>query len=126
MHLQSEHRLLFMRTIDQIGTAVEDAAFDQIHPPLAGAVASAPPRAMERFYMTSDLRAATGLTRTHLDYYLREGLIVPTARTESGYLLFDDAEVGRVRQIIAARQAGASLKEIKERLRGGSHDGAGR
>jgi MerR family Zn(II)-responsive transcriptional regulator of zntA len=98
---------------------VEDAAFDQIHPHLAaGAVASAPPPAMARFYMTSDLRAATGLTRTHLDYYLREGLIVPTARTESGYLLFDDAEVGRVRQIIAARQAGESLKEIKERLRG--------
>lgn len=34
---------------------------------------------LARFYMTSDLRAATGLTRTHLDFYLREGVVVPTA-----------------------------------------------
>jgi DNA-binding transcriptional MerR regulator len=76
--------------------------------------------------MTSDLRAATGLTRTHLDYYLREGLIVPTARTESGYLLFDEAEVARAREIIAARRAGASLREIRERLGRGDGQGAGR
>jgi DNA-binding transcriptional MerR regulator len=66
-----------------------------------------------RYYMTSDLRAATGLTRTHLDFYLREGLIVPTARTESGYLLFDDRELALLKQIVAARQAGQSLREIR-------------
>lgn len=69
-----------------------------------------------RFYMTSDLRAATGLTRTHLDFYLREGLIVPTARTESGYLLFDDHEVEVLRDIVAARLAGESLRDIRHRL----------
>lgn len=103
---------------------MEDAGFEQSHPHLNGSVESAVAASpvagpMTRFYMTSDLRAATGLTRTHLDYYLREGLIVPTARTESGYLLFDDAEVRRVREIVAARQSGESLKEIKERLRRG-------
>ncbi len=72
--------------------------------------------ALARFYLTSDLRAATGLTRTHLDYYLREGLIVPTARTESGYLLFDDAELATLRRIIAWRQDGLGLREIRERL----------
>jgi hypothetical protein len=101
---------------------VEDAGFDQAAPPLSPTSASASvssrgDRPLARFYMTSDLRAATGLTRTHLDYYLREGLIVPTARTESGYLLFDEHEVSRVRQVIAARQTGESLKEIKERMR---------
>jgi len=75
-----------------------------------------PPAALARFYMTSDLRAATGLTRTHLDYYLREGLIQPTARTESGYLLFDDRELTLLRQVIAARQAGESLREIRLRI----------
>jgi MerR family transcriptional regulator, Zn(II)-responsive regulator of zntA len=107
---------------------VEDAGFD--HSPAAAMggleTAGAPAhgvRPLARFYMTSDLRAATGLTRTHLDYYLREGLIVPTARTESGYLLFDDDEVARVRQIIAARQAGESLREIKTRLRRGPEGG---
>jgi DNA-binding transcriptional MerR regulator len=93
---------------------VDDAGFDQPTPPLPPAAPEPPPLA--RFYLTSDLRAATGLTRTHLDFYLREGLIVPTARTESGYLLFDDAEVRRARQIVAARRDGEGLKEIRARL----------
>jgi MerR family Zn(II)-responsive transcriptional regulator of zntA len=71
---------------------------------------------LARFYMTSDLRAATGLPRTHLDYYLREGLILPTARTESGYLLFDDNELETLRSIIAQRQAGVAIREIRRRL----------
>jgi hypothetical protein len=78
------------------------------------ATADQPPLA--RFYMTSDLRAATGLPRTHLDYYLREGLILPTARTESGYLLFDDNELETLRSIIAQRQAGVAIREIRRRL----------
>jgi DNA-binding transcriptional MerR regulator len=69
--------------------------------------------ALPRLYMTSDLRAATGLSRTHLDYYLREGLIRPAARTESGYLLFDDRELDTLRHVIARRQAGASLRDIR-------------
>jgi hypothetical protein len=73
-------------------------------------------RGLARLYMTSDLRAATGLPRTHLDYYLREGLILPTARTESGYLLFDDRELATLRAIIADRQAGLGIREIRERL----------
>ncbi len=71
---------------------------------------------LAHFYMTSDLRAATGLTRTHLDYYLRENLIRPAARTESGYLLFDDAELNLLREIVAARQTGESLREIRQRI----------
>lgn len=73
-------------------------------------------RAIARLYMTSDLRAATGLTRTHLDFYLREGLITPIARTESGYLLFGDDELATLRQIVAWRQDGLGLREIRARL----------
>lgn len=75
-----------------------------------------PDAPVARFYMTGDLRAATGLSRTHLDYYLREGVILPTARTESGYLLFDDSELGVVRQVIAWRQNGIGIREIRTRL----------
>jgi hypothetical protein len=75
-----------------------------------------PPSGLTRFYMTSDLRAATGLPRTHLDYYLREGLILPTARTESGYLLFDEHELAILHAIIAHRRAGLAIREIRERL----------
>ena len=76
----------------------------------------AAPAPMARFYMTSDLRAATGLTRTHLDFYLREGIILPTARTESGYLLFDETELATLRTVIAWRRDGIGIREIRERL----------
>lgn len=69
-----------------------------------------------RFYMSGDLRAATGLSRTQLDYYLREGVVLPTARTESGYLLFDEGEREIVEQIIAWREEGIGLKDIRQRL----------
>ena len=69
-----------------------------------------------RFYMTSDLRAATGLTRTHLDFYLREGLVRPTARAESGYLLFDEAELATLRAVLRWRAEGMGLKQIRRRL----------
>jgi MerR family Zn(II)-responsive transcriptional regulator of zntA len=75
-----------------------------------------PTRQIPRLYMTSDLRAATGLSRTHLDFYLREGLIRPAARTESGYLLFDDRELAVLRRIIERRQAGVPLREIRQEI----------
>ena len=71
---------------------------------------------MPRYYMTSDLRVATGLTRTHLDFYLREGIILPTARTESGYLLFDENELATLRTVVAWRQEGIGIREIRGRL----------
>lgn len=95
----------------------------------ANAVAAEHPSALARFYMTSDLRAATGLTRTHLDFYLRENVIVPTARTESGYLLFDDEELAVLRQVIAWRQGGIGVREIRLRLgraTANDADGSGR
>lgn len=69
-----------------------------------------------RLYMSGDLRAATGLTRTHLDFYLREGIVQPSARTESGYLLFDERELELLRRVIAWRRDGTSLREIRDRL----------
>jgi hypothetical protein len=71
---------------------------------------------LPRLYMTGDLRAVTGLSRTQLDFYLRDGLVKPTARTESGFLLFDDAEVELVRQIVSERRNGVALKEIRRRI----------
>ncbi len=79
-------------------------------------------RPLVRFYMTSDLRAATGLTRTHLDFYLRENIILPTARTESGYLLFDDTELATLRQVITWRQDGVGIRDIRARLDRGSEE----
>ncbi|MFM8592957.1 MAG: MerR family transcriptional regulator [Chloroflexota bacterium] len=73
------------------------------------------PATSPRLYLTSDLRAATGLPRTHMDFYLREGIIQPTTRTESGYLLFDERELDILRHVLAWRQEGVSLREVRER-----------
>ena len=91
-------------TRDSPATTADGATQPATRPPLA------------RLYMTSDLRAATGLARTHMDFYLREGLIQPTARTESGYLLFDDAELTVLREVVELRQAGHGIREIRARI----------
>jgi MerR HTH family regulatory protein len=69
-----------------------------------------------RVYMTGDLRALTGLPRTHMDFYLREGIIRPTARTGSGYLLFDDTELETLRAVLRWREEGVGIREIRGRL----------
>ena len=85
-------------------------------PPVVSLDPPAPPTVPPRLYLTSDLRAATGLSRTHMDFYLREGLVVPTTRTESGFLLFDERELQTLRTVLAWRQDGVGLKEIRARL----------
>lgn len=77
---------------------------------------TAAPRGAGRLYMTSELRAATGLSRTHMDFYLREGLVQPTDRTESGYLLFDERELDTLRVVLRWRNDGLGLKQIRDRL----------
>ncbi len=69
-----------------------------------------------RLYLTSELRAAAGLSRTHMDFYLREGIIRPAARTGSGLLLFDDAELETLRVVLRWRTEGAGIKLIRQRL----------
>lgn len=83
-------------------------------PPTADPAAGA--GAPGRLYLTADLRAATGLSRTHMDFYLREGLVRPTARSESGLLLFDEAELATLRAVLRWRHDGIGLKQIRERL----------
>ena len=85
-------------------------------PPLASWAEHGSAATTARLYLTSDLRAATGLARTHMDFYLREGLIRPTARTEGGYLLFDEAELATLRTILRWRDDGVGLREIRRRL----------
>ena len=94
--------------------APERSGSSQVAPPgIEGRGGTAP---AARLYLTSDLRAATGLSRTHMDFYLREGLVRPSARTEGGYLLFDEAELATLRAVLRWRHEGLGLKQIRERL----------
>ncbi len=79
-----------------------------------GIAQMAPP--LGRLYLTSDLRAMTGLARTHMDFYLREGIIQPCARTGSGMLLFDEGELEILRTVLRWRDEGVGIREIRDRL----------
>lgn len=83
------------------------------HNLLPAATAAAPGG---RLYLTGDLRALTGLPRTHMDFYLREGIIQPTTRTGSGYLLFAESELEILRAVLRWRDEGIGIREIRDRL----------
>lgn len=100
----------------QASTAVDPAALTQQPWPDQAREVPAAASGAGRLYMTSELRAATGLSRTHMDFYLREGIVQPTDRTESGYLLFNERELDTLRVVLRWRQDGLGIKEIRDRL----------
>jgi Zn(II)-responsive transcriptional regulator len=67
--------------------------------------------------MTSgELAKQSGVNVETLRYYERDGILPQPERTESGYRLYHDSDVQRVRFIKRAQDLGFSLKEIKELL----------
>lgn len=63
-----------------------------------------------------DLAAATGLTVRTLHYYEEVGLLVASARSESGHRLYGAADVERLYQICLLRRLGLPLGEIGRAL----------
>lgn len=59
-------------------------------------------------------------------YYERQGLLIPAGRTESGYRLYDQKALNKLRFICNAKGLGFSLNEIKGLLdleiSSGDHD----
>lgn len=62
-------------------------------------------------YLTADLRAMAGISRTTMDYYLREQVITPAGKTETGYLYFGAAERERLLRLVELRRQGCRLKQ---------------
>lgn len=56
----------------------------------------------------------TGLSVDAIRYYEREGLLPPPSRTQGGYRLYREREVGDLEFIRRAQQLGFSLGEIRE------------
>jgi MerR family transcriptional regulator, thiopeptide resistance regulator len=63
-----------------------------------------------------DLAKQTGVSIRTLHYYDEIGLLSPSHRTEAGYRLYGEVDIGRLQQIISLRQLGFSLEEIRECL----------
>jgi DNA-binding transcriptional MerR regulator len=65
-----------------------------------------------------ELARATGLTVRTLHHYDEIGLLKPSGRSESGYRLYDEADVARLHGIQALRQMGLPLADIADLLAG--------
>ncbi len=59
-----------------------------------------------------DLAKRCGLTVRMLHHYDSIGLLMPSARSDSGYRLYDKADIARLHQIQALRRFGMSLADI--------------
>ncbi|KAM3093285.1 MerR family transcriptional regulator [Phormidesmis sp. 146-35] len=63
-----------------------------------------------------DLAKQTGVSVRTLHYYDEIGLLSPSHRTETGYRLYDEADIIRLQQIVSLRQVGFSLEDIRSCL----------
>ena len=63
-----------------------------------------------------ELARLTDTNNETLRFYESKGLLEEPRRTDSGYRLYTDAQVDRVRFIVRAKRMGFSLKEIAELL----------
>jgi DNA-binding transcriptional MerR regulator len=70
-----------------------------------------------------DLAAATGVTVRTLHHYEQVGVLVPSERTEAGHRLYSDADVRRLYRIMALRELGMSLTEVRTTLDDGAELG---
>jgi len=57
-----------------------------------------------------------GININALRHYDKEGLLIPSATSESGYRLYSDKDMVKLVQILMMKQLGFSLSEIKKRL----------
>ena len=65
-------------------------------------------------YKIKDVVARSGFSAPTLRYYEEIGLLPESARTESGYRLYDDHTLDRLAFIARAKQLGCSLDEIAD------------
>ena len=73
---------------------------------------------MARLFQIGELASATGLTVRTLHHYEEIGLLAASARTDAGYRLYGDENIQRLYQILALRQLGLKLDQIKAVLSG--------
>lgn len=73
-------------------------------------------------FQVGEIAQKTGLTIRTLHHYEEIGLLIPTARTDAGYRLYNVQCLERLTQIQMLRQVGVKLKDIGEILDGQSGD----
>lgn len=71
---------------------------------------------MIRVYSIRDLEEVTGVPRTTIHFYLRQGLLPRPQKTAASRSLYTDEHVNILRKIAELKQQGLSLVEIESRL----------
>ncbi len=71
-------------------------------------------RAGERLLKVGEVSYLTGLSVKTLHHYEERGLAEPVGRTETGYRLYGEEEVARLKFIKRAKLLGLTLEEIRE------------
>jgi DNA-binding transcriptional MerR regulator len=66
------------------------------------------------------LAAATGVTVRTLHHYEEVGVLTPSGRTDAGHRVYADADVRRLYAVMALRDLGMSLAQIRATLDGGA------
>jgi len=67
-------------------------------------------------YTIKQLCAKSGLSRSTLLYYDSLGLVSPSARSQANYRLYSDDDIRRLERVCLYKEAGVSLKEIRQIL----------
>ena len=63
-----------------------------------------------------ELAGRTGFVVSQIRYYERRGLLPPPARSQSGYRLYGEADIARLRLLGQAKLLGLSLAQVGELL----------
>ena len=71
---------------------------------------------MRRPYRVGEFAALTGVSIRTLHHYDRIDLLRPSARSESGYRLYAEADLLRLQQILTLRYLGFQLAQIRDLL----------
>ena len=67
-------------------------------------------------YLIGQLAKHCGVSSDTLRFYEKNGLLVPAGRSDSGYRLYSEDDLSRIRFILRAKAIGLSLDEIRELL----------
>lgn len=62
--------------------------------------------------LISELAAAAGVKVSAIRFYERRGVLIPPERTSSGYRVYDEAVIDRVRYLKRGQELGFTLAEL--------------
>jgi len=82
----------------------------------------AQPDGNQPHWQIGELAKRTGVSVRALRHYDEIGLLVPSERSFAGYRLYSDLEVRRLYRILALRQVGMGLEQIRALLQAGRAD----